>query len=69
MEALKQDPTCEQAMTVLGQMACDQSELAEGVSWFERQLELARTETEVRMTLEALEVIVLVVGELLYGVC
>lgn len=55
-EALVSDSSCEPAVATLAQLALQKSEIEVAITWFEKQVEMARGEAEITAALTYLEV-------------
>ncbi|KAI9463853.1 hypothetical protein HD554DRAFT_2316055 [Boletus coccyginus] len=54
-EALVLDPSCEPAVATLAQLALQKSEIDVAITWFEKQVQMARGEAEITAALTYLE--------------
>jgi import receptor subunit TOM70 len=54
-EALVLDPSCEPAVATLAQLALQKSEIEVAITWFEKQVQMARGEAEITAALTYLE--------------
>jgi len=54
-EALVLDPSCEPAVATLAQLALQKSEIEVAITWFDKQVEMARGEAEITAALTYLE--------------
>ncbi|KAG9312498.1 hypothetical protein JVU11DRAFT_6888 [Chiua virens] len=54
-DALVLDPSCEPAVATLAQLALQKSEIEVAITWFEKQVEMARGEAEITAALTYLE--------------
>ncbi|KAF8429982.1 mitochondrial outer membrane translocase receptor TOM70 [Boletus edulis BED1] len=55
-EALVLDPSCEPAVATLAQLALQKSEIEVAITWFDKQVQMARGEAEITAALTYLEV-------------